>query len=45
VSPPWVRETLKQMGRDPLPGMPAAHVAKAYQKSVEETASGEVISP
>lgn len=45
VSPPWVRETLERMGRDPLPGMPAAHVAKGYQKSVESSVSGEVITP
>lgn len=45
VSPPWVQETLEKMGRDPLPGMPAAHVAKAYQKSIEGTDSGKVISP
>lgn len=45
VSPPWVRETLEKMGKDPLPGMPAAHVAEAYQKSVEGSDSGLVISP
>lgn len=45
VSPPWVRETLEKMGRDPAPGMPAAQVAKAYRESVEGTRSGEVISP
>jgi NAD(P)-dependent dehydrogenase (short-subunit alcohol dehydrogenase family) len=45
VSPPWVRETLEKMGRDPLPGMPAAHVAKAYRESIEGTDSGKVISP
>lgn len=43
VSPPWVRETLEAMGRDPSPGMPAADVAKAYAESVEGSASGEVI--
>ncbi|AMV72323.1 short chain dehydrogenase [Desulfuromonas sp. DDH964] len=45
VSPPWVRETLEKMGKDPLPGMPATQVAKAYQQSVEGSRSGEVISP
>jgi len=45
VSPPWVRETLEAMGRDPLPGMPAAHVARAYLESVEGAESGKVISP
>lgn len=45
VSPPWVRETLVKMGRDPEPGMPAAQVARAYRKSLEGNASGEVLSP
>jgi len=45
ISPPWVRETLEKLGRDPLKGMPAAHVAKAFQESVEWAASGKVISP
>jgi len=45
VSPPWIRETLEAMGRDPLPGMPAAHVARAYLESVEGAESGKVISP
>ena len=45
VSPPWVRETLEAMGRDPLPGMPAAKVAQAYRESVEGSRSGEVLSP
>lgn len=45
VSPPWVRETLQQMGRDPESGMPADQVALAYRASVEGTASGSVISP
>jgi len=45
VSPPWVRETLVNMGRDPAPGMPAAQVAKAYLKSVEGDHSGQVLAP
>ena len=45
VSPPWVRETLVKMGRDPEPGMPAARVARAYRESLEGNASGKVISP
>jgi NAD(P)-dependent dehydrogenase (short-subunit alcohol dehydrogenase family) len=45
VSPPWVRETLEKMGRDPAPGMPAAGVAQAYRESVEGSRSGEVLSP
>jgi len=45
VSPPWVRETLVQMGRDPAPGMPAAQVALAYLRSVEGDDAGQVFSP
>ena len=43
VSPPWVRETLEAMGRDPSPGLPAAAVAQAYVASVEGEMSGRVI--
>lgn len=45
VSPPWVRETLIKMGKDPKSGMPAEQVAQAYRKSVEGDTSGQVISP
>ncbi|MCB8820320.1 short chain dehydrogenase [Microvirga rosea] len=43
VSPPWISETLAAMGRDPMGGMPAAEVAKAYVYSLESGGSGEVI--
>jgi NAD(P)-dependent dehydrogenase (short-subunit alcohol dehydrogenase family) len=43
VSPPWVSETLAQMGKDPSAGQPAAEVARAYVKSVEGDMSGKVI--
>ena len=43
VSPPWVSETLEQMGRDPSEGLPAAAVATAYVASVEGHQSGTVI--
>ena len=43
ISPPWVSETLKAMGRDPSHGMPAADVAKAYVESVEGKDNGRVI--
>jgi NAD(P)-dependent dehydrogenase (short-subunit alcohol dehydrogenase family) len=43
VSPPWVKETLVALKMDPAPGMPADDVAKAYARSVEGSASGEVI--
>ena len=45
VSPPWVSETLRTMGRDPAGGLPAADVARAYVESVEGTKTGAVITP
>lgn len=42
VSPGWVAETLESMGRDPSDGVPAVEVARAYVKSLEGEASGEV---
>jgi NAD(P)-dependent dehydrogenase (short-subunit alcohol dehydrogenase family) len=43
VSPPWVSETLKAMGRDPADGTPAADVARAYVESVAGKRTGEVL--
>jgi NAD(P)-dependent dehydrogenase (short-subunit alcohol dehydrogenase family) len=43
VSPPWVAETLEEMGRDPSDGMPAADVARAYVESVEGDMDGQVL--
>lgn len=43
VSPPWVSETLEQMGQDPSGGMPAAAVAKAYLHALNGGMSGETI--
>ena len=43
VSPPWVSETLEEMGEDPSDGLPAATVAKAFVDSVEGDMIGEVI--
>ena len=40
VSPGWVSETLQAMGMDPSSGVPAAEVALAYVKQLEEGASG-----
>jgi NAD(P)-dependent dehydrogenase (short-subunit alcohol dehydrogenase family) len=45
VSPPWVTETLKALGRDPSTGTPAAVVAQAYVRSVESVQNGQVIDP
>jgi NAD(P)-dependent dehydrogenase (short-subunit alcohol dehydrogenase family) len=43
VSPPWVTETLEELGWDTAPGLSAADVAKAYVESVESIRSGEVL--
>ena len=45
VSPPWVSETLKAMGQDPTPGLPAAEVAKAYVAAVSGSETGTVVAP
>ena len=43
VSPPWVTETLVAYKMDPTIGLSAAEVAKAYVKSVEGAATGQII--
>ena len=43
VSPPWVAETLRAMGMDPSPGMPAASLARYYVQSVEGSQTGIVL--
>jgi len=43
VSPIWVSETLKAMGRDSAVGMPAEETAIAYVESVEGQYNGEVL--
>ncbi len=45
VSPPWVTETLVEMGADTSHGLPAAVVAKAYVRSVTGSETGQVIVP
>jgi NAD(P)-dependent dehydrogenase (short-subunit alcohol dehydrogenase family) len=45
VSPPWVTETLEQMGMKGVPGLPAAVVARAYALSVNGAMTGQVIEP
>jgi NAD(P)-dependent dehydrogenase (short-subunit alcohol dehydrogenase family) len=45
VSPPWVSETLREMGMDPSHGMPSAEVAKAYVGAVTGSANGATIEP
>jgi NAD(P)-dependent dehydrogenase (short-subunit alcohol dehydrogenase family) len=44
VSPPWVSETLKSMGKDPAAGMPAEQVAAAYVAAVEGQQTGQVLN-
>jgi NAD(P)-dependent dehydrogenase (short-subunit alcohol dehydrogenase family) len=43
VSPPWVSETLEEMGQEGSKGMPAAQVAAAYVESVEGRRTGETL--
>ena len=43
VSPVWVYETLKAMGRDPSAGMPAAMVARAYLAAITGKMRGAVL--
>jgi NAD(P)-dependent dehydrogenase (short-subunit alcohol dehydrogenase family) len=45
VSPPWVSETLRAMGRDPAGGLPAADVARTYVECIEGTRTGTVVTP
>ncbi|MEA2462949.1 MAG: hypothetical protein QOJ98_696 [Acidobacteriota bacterium] len=46
VSPPWVTETLVEMGAtDTSHGLPAAAVALAYVRSVTGRETGQVIEP
>lgn len=46
VSPPWVTETLEEMGaQDTSHGLPSAEVAKAYVRSVTGSETGQVIVP
>lgn len=46
VSPPWVTETLIEMGSTDLShGLPAAKVAQAYVRSVMGRETGQVIEP
>lgn len=43
VSPPWMKETLRAMGRDDAPGTAAAEFARVYVEAVEGTANGQVL--
>lgn len=43
VSPPWVTETLVALKMDTKGGKPAAEVAQAYVRTLEGTASGQIV--
>ncbi|MGD8278694.1 MAG: short chain dehydrogenase [Gemmatimonadota bacterium] len=43
VAPPWVKETLERLGREPTGGLAAADVATAYVEAVEGTRNGAFI--
>ena len=43
VSPPWVTETLEEMGWDTSIGMPAAKLAPAYLECIEGSRNGETL--
>ncbi|KND57676.1 short chain dehydrogenase [Candidatus Paraburkholderia schumanniana] len=43
VSPGWVAETLKSMGKDASQGIAAADVAEVYQRAIDEPISGQVL--
>ncbi|MFZ0241594.1 MAG: short chain dehydrogenase [Desulfobacterales bacterium] len=43
VSPIWVKETLKAMGRDSAEGLSAEETARAYIESIEGRTNGEVL--
>jgi NAD(P)-dependent dehydrogenase (short-subunit alcohol dehydrogenase family) len=43
ISPPWISETLVEMGMDPKGGLPSAVVAKSYVAALSGSESGQVI--
>lgn len=45
VSPSWVTETLLRLKMDPVNGLPAATVARAYVTAIEGSARGETLRP
>ena len=45
VSPPWVTDTLRALGRDPSGGLAPEAVARAYVDAVEGRANGAVLEP
>lgn len=45
IAPPWVSETLVEMGQDPSGGLPAATVAETYVATLTSKVTGQVIEP
>jgi NAD(P)-dependent dehydrogenase (short-subunit alcohol dehydrogenase family) len=45
VAPPWITETLLAYKMDPVGGMPAMDVGRAYAAAVEGKQTGQIISP
>jgi NAD(P)-dependent dehydrogenase (short-subunit alcohol dehydrogenase family) len=45
IAPPWVSETLVEMGSDPANGLPAATVAETYVSVLTSNVTGQVIEP
>ncbi|CAH2805286.1 MAG: Short-chain dehydrogenase [uncultured Caballeronia sp.] len=43
VSPGWVAEMLKSMGKDASQGIAAADVAEVYQRAIDEPISGQIL--
>lgn len=43
VSPGWIYETMKAMGLDPEPGMPAVQVANFFVEQFEKGANGSIV--
>lgn len=43
VSPPWVKETLRKLGRDDAIGVAASELAQRYVELVDGTQQGEVV--
>ena len=43
VSPGWITETLRAMGMDEAPGLPAARAAETYVRQIEGGATGSIV--
>ncbi|MFI1015909.1 short chain dehydrogenase [Streptomyces sp. NPDC020965] len=45
VSPGWIKETLRSMGRDDTGGTPVSEVAQCYVRAVEGASQGRIFRP